>query len=82
MNQTQMVLEMLKDGPITSLDAIREIGCTRLAARIGFLKEDGYDIRSERVTTTNRFGKRVSHAVYTLVSHTPTPKATTTGATA
>lgn len=82
MNQTQMVLEMLKEGPITSLDAIREIGCTRLAARIGFLREDGYDIRSERMTSTNRFGKRVSHAVYTLVNHVPTLKVSTAGATA
>jgi hypothetical protein len=67
MTQTDMVLEMLKDWPITSLDAIRELGCTRLAAHIGFLKERGFLIHSERVKSINRFGKSVAHARYSLM---------------
>lgn len=40
-----MILLYLKEhGSITALDAIREFGCMRLAARISDLRERGYDI--------------------------------------
>jgi hypothetical protein len=41
---------MLKRGPITALDAIREAKCMRLAARIADLKEQGHNIVTETVT--------------------------------
>lgn len=65
-SQTALVLDMLKDGPITSMDAIRELGCTRLAAHIKFLRDDGIVIRTVRESSVNRWGKTVSYAVYQL----------------
>ena len=42
----------MNDG-ITSMDAFR-LGCTRLAARISDLRNDGYSIRSERETKNKK----------------------------
>ena len=64
-NQTQAILAMLQERPITSLDALREAGCFRLAARIYDLKAQGHDIRRQMVTVN---GKRV--ALYTLTQQT------------
>ena len=43
-------------GSITSLDAIRDLGNTRLSATIFELRRDGYDILSEDVKVKNRWG--------------------------
>lgn len=47
--QSASVLRLLRfygDIGLTQQDAIREIGCYRLAARISDLKADGYEIRA------------------------------------
>lgn len=51
---------------ITVGDAITDIGCYRLAARINDLRADGYKIRTETVKGTNRFGERTKYAKYFL----------------
>jgi biotin operon repressor len=58
--QTRAILRMLEERPdgITSLDALSEVGCFRLAARIKDLRDEGHDISSEMVTV--RSGKRVA----------------------
>lgn len=62
------VLKYLEDvGSITSLDAIREFGNTRLAATIFSLKEDGYDIVSKQEVVVNRYGENRIIARYFLV---------------
>ena len=43
----------LNDG-ITSMDAIRAFGCTRLSARIADLKKAGCKISAERVTVNHK----------------------------
>ena len=43
----------LNDG-ITSMDAIRGFGCTRLSARIADLKKASFKISAERVTVNNK----------------------------
>lgn len=54
-------------GSITSYEAFREYGITRLSARIYDLRRDfGLNITSERKTTKNRFDEPVSYAVYKL----------------
>lgn len=60
MTQTQGILRLLEDYPdgITAIDALNEVGCFRLAARISDLKAEGHDIVSEMVTLPN--GKRVA----------------------
>ena len=44
MSQKTAILDMLKRGPVTPLDALSKLGCFRLAARVRELREDGYPI--------------------------------------
>jgi len=63
-SQTDAILRLLRDRPegITALDALREAGSLRLAARIADLRAAGHDIRSELIKTES--GKTVAR--YTL----------------
>jgi len=57
-SQAKRILEYLKEGNrITPLDALRIFGSFRLGARIADIKEMGYAVKSEFVTTES--GKRV-----------------------
>lgn len=68
MTQRQAVLEWLKSGDtITSFDAFKELGVTRLSAIIFNLRQEGYNIESEDLKTTNRFGGKVTFSRYRLV---------------
>ena len=53
-------------GFITPLDAMREYGVMRLAARISDLRRDGWPIVNETKSAKNRFGKDVRFASYRL----------------
>lgn len=67
MTQKEMILRYLQEnGSITQAEAVTEIGCYRLGARIWDLKADGYDIRRETLKKRNRYGKVVSFASYHL----------------
>lgn len=67
MTQCDRVLEYLKRfGSITQLEAIRDLGCMRLAARIADLRDQGYGIGTRMKTETNRYGNKVSFAEYYL----------------
>ena len=67
-NQEDMIYEHLKAyGSITSWEAIKEYGCTRLSAMIYNLRKQGYKIISETETATNRFGKKVNYSKYILM---------------
>ena len=58
MTQNEKVLKYMREvGPITQLECTYELWCTRLAARIGNLKEMGYDIKSDWCTRTNMYGE-------------------------
>lgn len=57
-SQCNRIYEYMKDhGSITSLEAFREIGCTRLSARIRDLKDRGIKIDSVKVEVPTRDGK-------------------------
>lgn len=65
--QYDMILQYLKEhGSITQLDALREFGCMRLAARIAVLKKRGYRIESENEFSKNRYGDKIRYARYFL----------------
>lgn len=65
MTQAERIIRHLNDyGSITSLEAMKEYGIMRLASRISDLKDDGYEIVSERETAKNRYGEKVSYARY------------------
>jgi len=60
--QSEELLAYLRDHPggITPLEALHEVGCMRLAARIFDLRSEGHDILDETVAVTARNG-RVAH---------------------
>lgn len=68
MKQAERVLKYMRDfGSITQLEAMQDLGCMRLGARVYDLKRDGYAIKKEMETSKNRYGKDTSYARYRLV---------------
>lgn len=56
--QCDRILEAMKRGEsVTQLDAWARFGCSRLAARIRDLRDEGQEIRDEFVKVSNRFGE-------------------------
>ena len=67
LNQKQKVLRHLKTyGSITPLEAFNDYAIMRLTSRICELKNEGYIIKSELVSSLNRFDEKVSFSKYTL----------------
>lgn len=62
MSQNAWVLEALKRGPISAMDALNGCGCFRLAARINDLRRHGHNIETKDLKLPN--GKTV--ALYQL----------------
>lgn len=68
MTQCERILRHLQDyGTITSLEAVNEYGCMRLAARIADLKDQGHRITSESTKGKNRYGEITHYSTYKLV---------------
>ena len=63
----QIVAYMKHYGSITSMAAIREFGCTRLASRIHDLRERGYEISKEMVEVRTANGGKTKVARYSLL---------------
>lgn len=56
--QNQRIIEYIEQfGSITQIDALRDIGCMRLASRISDLRRLGYNIVSDIVPVKNRYGE-------------------------
>lgn len=67
MTQQERILNYVKEnGSITSWEAIKEIGCTRLAGQIFSLEKKGYKFDHVTVYTTNRYSEPTHYAKYTL----------------
>lgn len=69
MNKTKAVLLHLQEyGTITSWEAIKEYGITRLSAIIYNLRyKYNMNIKSELVSFTDRFGTPANYAKYVLI---------------
>lgn len=66
-NQNDRIIRHLKDyKTITSWEAIQEYGVTRLSARISDIKNKGYIITDEWISTPNRYGEMISFKKYSL----------------
>ena len=66
-NQLEEVKAHLKRyNHLTSLDAIKEYGITRLAHHIYILRNRGWDIITLPSVVTNRYGTKVNVAIYQL----------------
>tara|TARA_R110000824_G_C14865478_1_gene641699 strand:+ start:92 stop:370 length:279 start_codon:yes stop_codon:yes gene_type:complete len=71
-SQSDAILWHLKQyGSITSYEAIKEYGATRLSAIIFNYRKDGYDIDSIPLVKKTRFGRNTTIAKYV---YTPPPK--------
>lgn len=57
---------LVKQGSITTMESFAEYGCTRLSARIYDLRDRGWDIRTTRMSAKNKYGHKISYAMYTL----------------
>ena len=67
-NQNDLVLAYIRAyGSITTLEAFRDLGISRLASRICDLKKQGYVFRRDTAKGKNRFGKRVHFTRYSLI---------------
>ena len=67
MSQCERLLDRLKRGPITPMEAWSELGIYRLGARVFDLKASGHDIDRELVPVSNRFGEECRVAQYRLI---------------
>ena len=67
MGQNGRVLDYLRrNGSITALDAMNDLGVMRLASRVCELKEQGAQIETVMVEGVNRFGEVTKFARYYL----------------
>ena len=68
-SQKSEVLKYMKTHKgITSIQAFNNFGVTRLADIIYRLRQDGFEIETEQLTTKNRYGHVVNYARYSLVA--------------
>lgn len=64
----QRVLDAMRGhGSISPWYAINHLGNTRLAATIFTLKKEGYNIQTEIVDGTNKFGDKIRYAKYSII---------------
>lgn len=69
MKKTQKELiekHLLKKGKITSWEAFKRYGITRLSHIIYLLRKEDYNIKSVRTTKKNRYGHYCTYSTYTL----------------
>ena len=63
--QENRVLRYMEDyGDITRLDAMLDLGIANLPAVINRLRKDGFNIKTEKVKSKNRYGEPVVFARY------------------
>ena len=68
MNRAERVYQYMREfGSITPMDAIKDLGYTRLACAINEMKRDGHKVKTEIETGRNRWGKHTHYARYSLV---------------
>ena len=67
-NQEERVLNYIKQfGSISSLEAFKDLGVTRLSAVVFCLRRKGYRITSTSEMCKNRYGETAHFARYKLV---------------
>jgi hypothetical protein len=67
MNKTQAIQKhLLEYGSITSWQAIKEYGATRLSAIIYVLRDKGFIIETEMEEFTDRYGSKAKYGKYIL----------------
>jgi hypothetical protein len=67
MTQNEQVLDALRRGPLTPLEALADFGIMRLGARVWELNQEGHRIETELVEVQCRGGRKTRVAKYQLV---------------
>jgi len=67
-HKTRLIKYLKNYGSITSIQAIQDLGNTRLSATIFSLKELGWNFKTEDVEVTTRWGTITQVAKYSLKS--------------
>ena len=66
-NQHQLILKYIEDfGSITPMQAIFDLGITKLATRISEMRKDGIQFQIDTVKSKNRYSKTVRFAKYSF----------------
>lgn len=65
-NKTRVIKYLKNYGSITPIQAINDLGNTRLSATIFELKDLGWSIETELIKVKNRFGRTTNVAKYSL----------------
>lgn len=63
-HKARVLSYLLDNGSITSWEAIKEFGNTRLSATIYLLRQDGYQITSRYEKGKNKYGDNISWVRY------------------
>ena len=67
MTQCERIVKYMEDfGSISPMEAMQDLGCQRLAARIADLRDQGVGITSEWETKKNRYGESTTYKRYRL----------------
>lgn len=64
---TDIIAHLRKYKSITSNEAIKKYGATRLSGIIFILREKGFDIETEMTQGKNRYGHISNYAIYHLI---------------
>ena len=66
--QVDRVIDYMKQfGSVSTLEAFKDLGVTRLSARIFEIRKRGYKVKAEPIKAKNRFGENVRYFKYSLV---------------
>lgn len=69
MTQIEKIINYMEQrGSITSLEAMQELGCMRLASRMCDIKALGYNVVREMETSKNRSEEQVHYARYRIIT--------------
>lgn len=60
----RLLVYLFSNKTIEPLEAWKKLGIYRLAARVNDLRRRGYEISTERVATTNKWGEELRYARY------------------
>ena len=67
MTQAERVMEYIGEfGSISSMEAFKDLGITRLAARIADLESNGVLFNRKREMVVNRYGEKVYFTRYSI----------------
>ena len=66
MTQTEILIDLMKQGWVSPAMALAGAGCMRLASRVYDIKEMGYNVISRSVKAAGRAGKTIWYKEYRI----------------